>query len=138
MPIIRSSQQKRLSLEEFYAEMVETSTNAYTDIGNKMLDLLKVINDIFKDTLIHGLTSHARLILQNADDWEADCYVVISSDGMNEYRFEYQMPIGKRPWPNAYVIGIATTLDQARQYLLIAMRESEGWVGNAELESLLS
>lgn len=117
--------------------MVETSTNAYTDIGNKMLDLLKVINDTFKDTVIYGLTSHARLILQNADGWEADCYVVISSDGMKEYRFEYQMPISKRPWPHAYVIGIATSLEQVKQYLLIAMRESEGWVDNAELESLL-
>ncbi|GAB4048698.1 hypothetical protein [Spirosoma litoris] len=137
MPIKRCSEQKRCTLEEFYIELSETSANAYVDVGKAMLAFVDLINDTFKETLIWGLTSHARLILQTKDDSAADSLVVISNIGTKEYYFEYLIPADKRPWKYAYVRGEAYSLAEAKKYLLIAMRESEGWIDNAELRQLL-
>ena len=40
MPIIRCSDQKLITLEEFYTELSDTSTNQYGDVGSKMLEFL--------------------------------------------------------------------------------------------------
>jgi hypothetical protein len=85
-----------------------------------------------------GLTSHSRLILQSADDSASEWYVTINSIGPDYYFFEYLLPANRRPWRNAQVRGEAQSLADAEKYLLIAMRESEGWVGNEELNKLLA
>lgn len=103
-----------------------------------MLQLIEVIDKLFKQTLIWGLTSHARLILQNADDSASDWYVTLSSSGSEYYHVEYLLPVEKQPWSNAQVQGNVQSLAELEKYLLIAMRESEGWVGNEELSRLLA
>lgn len=103
-----------------------------------MIQLIGSIDNLFEQTQIWGLTSHARLILQNTDDSASDWYVTIGSIGHNYYFFEYLLPTSKRPWGNAQVKGETQSLAEAENYLLIAMRESEGWVGNEELNRLLT
>lgn len=103
-----------------------------------MIQFIGVINSLFKQTQIWGLTSHARLILQSADDSASEWYVTISSIGHDYYFFEYLLPANKRPWSNAQVKGETQSLADAEKYLLIAMRESEGWLGNEELDKLLA
>lgn len=137
MPIKRNSDQKRLTLEQFYIELSETSTNSYVDVGKRMIQLIKMINETFKETELWGLTSHARLVIQSEDDWTSKWYVIIASIGTDDYYFEYLMPKDKQPWKNAMVRGEAKSLEEARKFLLIAMKESEGWKGNLELEKLL-
>jgi len=102
-----------------------------------MIALLKVINSLFINTQLWGLTSHARLVIQSKDEWKSDWFVIINSVGLEEYYIEYLLPNHRGPWPNAIVRGEAKNLEEAKKYLLIAMRESEGWVGNKELELLL-
>jgi hypothetical protein len=137
MPIKRSSDQKSMTLEEFYLEFTEKSNNSYTDVGKKMLEMIEMINDTFKDTLLWGLTSHARLVIQAEDNWRADWYVIISNIGTDEYYFEYLLPDEEKPWPNATVRGEAKNLEEAKRYLLIAMHKSKGWFGNEELKALI-
>ena len=48
------------------------------------------------------------------------------------------MPDDKKPWDNATVTGVTTTLEDAKKYLLISMKESGGWQDNNELEKLLT
>jgi len=43
------------------------------------------------------------------------------------------MPENKRPWPYAYVQGVAMSLEEAKKYLLIAIKESGAWENNIEL-----
>jgi hypothetical protein len=43
----------------------------------------------------------------------------------------------KKPWDNATVKGVTTTLDGAKRFLLISMKESGGWRNNEELNRLL-
>jgi hypothetical protein len=138
MPITRCSQQSNSSLEEFYQEVSANKVYDPNDAGGAMIQLISVMNNLFKQTQIWGLTSHARLVLLNLDDSASDWYVTVGSIGHNYYFFEYLLPINKQPWSNAQVKGETQSLAQAENYLLIAMRESEGWVGNKELNSLLA
>ncbi len=136
MPIKRSSDQKSMTLEEFYLEFSEKSSNSYVDVGKKMLQMVELINNTFKDTLLWGLTSHARLVIQAEDNWGADWYVIISNIGTEEYYFEYLLPDEEKPWPNATVRGEAKNLEEAKNYLIIAMYKSKGWFDNEELKAL--
>ena len=138
MPITRCSEQSRCSLEEFYQEVSANKVYDPVGVGDAMLQLIAVINNLFKQTHIWGLTSHARLILQSTDDSASDWYVTLSSSGNEYYYIEYLLPVDKQPWSNAQVKGGVQSLAELEKYLLIAMRESEGWVGNEELSRLLA
>lgn len=137
MPIKRCSDQNPISLEAFYQGLIDTSTNHYKEVGKRMIDIVKVINQTFKETMLWGLTSHARLVIQSEDSWESAWYVIISSIGMEEYYIEYLMPEDKSPWKNAMVRAQAQNLEEAKRLLIIAMNESEEWKGNKELEALV-
>ncbi|WP_123849577.1 hypothetical protein [Chitinophaga lutea] len=95
-----------------------------------------MIDQLFVETALWGLTSHYDLVILPKDDWKSDWYVKVLASSFGEYRFEYLLPENKRPWKNAVVIGVATNLAEAKKYLLIAMLESEGWQGNTELKKL--
>lgn len=137
MPIIRSSDQKNKTLEEFYKEL--TSSNATiveNEIGNAMLSFISMTNKTFIDTVLYGLTSHYALVIQATDKWDDDWFVTVYSIGDKKFQFEYKMTDAKSPWKYATVKGQANTIDEARSYLIIAMTESEGWKGNTELSDL--
>jgi hypothetical protein len=138
MPIVRCSDQKGRTLEEFYKEIGEDKSNPVWEKRSKaMLDFLEMINKNFKETKIWGLTSHDTLVLQSQDSWQSDWYVSINNIGSNEYYIDYKMTEDKQPWPNATVRGVANSLEKAKEYLAIAMNESGGWKGNEEVGGLL-
>ncbi|RPE05928.1 hypothetical protein EGT74_26600 [Chitinophaga lutea] len=134
MPICRCSAQTSKSLKEFYTE-VSSEDNSGVG-GQQMLILIDMIDQLFVETALWGLTSHYDLVILPKDDWKSDWYVKVLASSFGEYRFEYLLPENKRPWKNAVVIGVATNLAEAKKYLLIAMLESEGWQGNTELKKL--
>lgn len=136
MQIKRCSDQSSKTLEEFYIFL--SKQNAYyIDVAKQMLAFIELINQLFKETLIWGLTSHERLVLLNEDNSAAAMSVIIYSIGKSEYYFEYLIPGAKKPWENAYVTGQANSIENAKRYLLIAMNESEGWSNNDELKQLI-
>ena len=137
MPIKNSSDQKGKTLEEFYMELSEHKSNNWVHVGKKMLELIKMINNIFEETQLWGLTSHARLVIQSEDNWESNWYIIIASNGTDNYFFEYLIPEDKQPWEGAMVRGEAKSIKEAKKFLLIAMKECQGWKGNLELERLL-
>ena len=95
------------------------------------------MNELFSETYLWGLTSHYRLVVQAADYSASDWLVTIIAGLTGNFYVEYSLPPSAQPWPNASVRGEAETLAEAERYLLIAMRESGGWAGNAELNNLL-
>ncbi|MBT1711030.1 hypothetical protein KK062_22495 [Fulvivirgaceae bacterium PWU5] len=138
MPIQRSSDQKRQTLREFYIELKNYDSNpVWATRGQAMLDFLDLIDQNFKQTKIWGLTSHDTLLLLAEDNWESGWFVAISNIGTTGYHFEYRMPEHKSPWPNAIVKGVAPTIQDSMGYLAIAMKESEGWPDNKEVNKLL-
>ncbi len=50
--------------------------------------------------------------------------------------FEYKMTESKSPWKYAIIKGQANTIEEARDFLIIAMTESGGWTENKELRKL--
>lgn len=137
MPIIRCSDQKSKTLEEFYSELkTETSTIVENEIGKSMLQFICMVNETFTETIIYGLTSHYSLVIQSKDKWESDWFVTVYSIGDKKFQFEYQVPERKAPWKYATIKGQANTIEEAKDYLIIAMTESEGWAENKELKKL--
>jgi hypothetical protein len=135
MPLIRSSEQKRLTLEEFYKEFIPDKVKTFADVGTPMLNVIKIINEIFKETKIFGLTSHATLMLLNDDSSTSPWFVALNGV-QDEYYIEYLMTPDKQPWPNAKVKGGTKSLDEIKKLIIIAMTESGGWTNNKELEKL--
>lgn len=135
MPITRSSEQGSMTLEEFYTDFFSGGHPSYQEAGKSMLQLISMINGMFPETTIWGLTSVARLVLQNEDNGAGEWYVILASS-VDTFYIEYLLPESKRPWNNAYVHGEAQSLEQLRQYLLIAMQECGGWPDNTELKRL--
>jgi hypothetical protein len=107
MPIRRSSDQGSETLEEFYIQFSKTGTSQYADVAKKMLTLIEMINQTFKETQLWGLTSHTRLIIQSEDSSESKWFVIIENVGTDDFYFSYLMPVDKRPWEGARVQGQA-------------------------------
>lgn len=137
MPIIRSSDQKSKTLEEFYKELTSNkATVVENEIGKVMLSFISMINDTFIDTTLYGLTSHYSLVIQRTDNQEGGWYVTVYSIGDKKFQFEYKMTETKSPWNYAVVKGQANTIEEAKDLLIIAMTESEGWTDNKELKKI--
>ena len=142
MPIIRCTEQKRQTLEEFYKSLIPDYVKTFVDVGSPMLNVIKLINETFKETTIYGLTSHAILLLLNKDSSLGPWYIAINGretarEGKrNEYYIEYLMTSDKQPWDNARIKGATTSLDELRKYIVIAMIESKGWTDSDELRKL--
>lgn len=137
MPIIRSSDQKSKTLEEFYKELTGSNSSVVeNEIGMAMLEFISMVNQTFKNTTLYGLTSHYSLVIQATDNWEDGWFVTVYSIGDKKFQFEYKMTETKSPWKYAIVKGQANTIDEAKSYLIIAMTESEGWKSNTELNKL--
>ena len=134
MPIVRCSDQKHQSLEEFYLERLQEKKSS--DMGKAMLSLIDSLNSAFKQTTIFGLTSHYHLILLSQDSFKTDWYVSVVALDDKHYFIEYLIPEKIQPWPHAKVKGEARSLDDAMKYISIGMSESLGWPNNQELRSL--
>ncbi len=139
MPLLGNSKQnKTRTITDFYLDFSKDKSNpVWEKIGKNMLAFIDLINQTFIETEIWGLTSHSHLILQTQDKWDADWYVTVYCIGGNEYYFEYRLPVDKSPWKYATVKGVAIDFSEVKKYLLIAMKESEGWKDNDELKRLL-
>lgn len=130
MPITRCSAQPSMTLEEFYSPSSLGQWYQYT--GEQMLNFIQEINILFPTTSLFGLTSHNRLMILNTDSSESESFIILSALA-GEYYFEYLIPTDLAPWNGAYVRGTAKSTEEAKTFLLIAMRECRGWVGNHEL-----
>ncbi len=134
MPLIRCSDQKNKTLEEFYKELTSNNvTIVENNIGNAMLSFISMVNETFKETTLYGLTSHFSLVILAEDSWKSDWFVTVYSIGDNKFQFEYKMPKNESPWNYAVVKGQANTIDEAIDFLIISMTESGGWTDNKEL-----
>jgi len=138
MPLIRCSEQKRQSLEEFYTEWASESDKISSTIGKSMLKIIDLINKTFTETKIYGLTSHAHLLLLSENNSMSDWHVVLIANGLKEYHIEYQMTKDSQPWENATIKGATKSIEEFKNLIIIAMSESQGWSKSAELNKLFT
>ncbi|RYE47310.1 MAG: hypothetical protein EOP48_21515 [Sphingobacteriales bacterium] len=135
MPLTRSSEQKRQTLEEFYSEWASSKEIISSNIGKTMLSVIERVNSTFLETKIYGLTSHAHLTFRPDDSNGNEWYVAIIANA-DEYHIEYRMTKDKRPWKDATVKGATKSLDEFMTYIIIAMTESGVWSKSEELKRL--
>lgn len=139
MPINVCKNHSSKSLIGIYEEVANYDSNpVWKKKSEAMISLINEINRIFTTTQIWGLTSHDRLVLLTENRWDSRWHVIIENIGNNEYYFEYLIPDYKSPWENGTIKGVASSIEEAIKYLGIAMRESEGWIGNPELNNLIN
>ena len=92
-----------------------------------MLSLLARLRALPDDRHVWGLTSHYRLGLLVADNYESPCFVTVVGLHERSYFVEYLMPERVAPWPRAYVRGEAGSEDEAVQMIQTGIEKSEGW-----------
>lgn len=137
MPLIRSSDQKSKTLEEFYSELIESQKNMIQqNTGKAMLSFISLVNQLFINTILYGTTSHDILLIQATDNWEDGWFVAIYAYEDATIQIEYKMSKMKSPWQDAIVKGQTNSIEEAVNYLIIAMMECEGWKDNNELNIL--
>lgn len=81
MPVTRCSAQKRRTLEEFYQDWANEDNCVSANLSRLMMNVIGMINTTFEETKIYGLTSHAYLLLHEADNDESGWYVAIIVNG---------------------------------------------------------
>jgi hypothetical protein len=129
MSLKRITDQKSRTIEEFYLDLAEEQiSEPWRKSGRAMFALVEKLNNIFKSETIWCLTSLYRLVLLKENDWKSAWFVIVSCSESEEFHIEYLIPNDLKPWDGARVCGGATSLDQAVNYILIAMRNSHGWV----------
>jgi hypothetical protein len=139
MPLHRSPVQGRQTLQEYYQAIANSKNPVDRLVGQQMGQLLAVLNDLFPQMPLWGLTSMARLGLSSDSEFTNAWFVLVSSAIIpDSYQLEYVLPANQRPWEHAVVQGQSYSVEQTKRYVLIAMRESEGWVGNVEFEAVLA
>lgn len=133
MPVQRCPEQTGLTIEEFYSE--KEMGLRYACTGKPMLQFIAMINALFPETLLFGMTSHFRLRIQKEDLPGLDWFVIVSAVASDFY-FEYLMPEQKAPWKNAYYAEQPPHWTKQKKYLLTAMNECGAWRHHAELHQL--
>jgi hypothetical protein len=126
MQLERCSEQRRLTLDQFYAEWIRPDGEIGVD-GQAMLDLIAALRACPDPRIAWGLTSLATLCLLAHDPGESSWYVRVIASGHDHYVIEYLMPAASAPWPKAHVKGEAASLDEAVAMILTAMDRCEGW-----------
>jgi hypothetical protein len=96
-------------------------------LGEKMLRLIDRLEVLPDERRVYGMTSHFSLCLLAEHDYLSPTFVVITPSVLQRYDIEYLMPERLAPWPHAYVKGVASSVDEAVEMVLIAMEKSEGW-----------
>jgi hypothetical protein len=132
MPLVRSPEQKRATLDEFYAEIAGWSNPGSSKGGTQMRRLIKRINEALLTTGVWGLTSHAHLLLHATPDYAAPWFVSVVAYG-DQIVIEYKLPANTAPWKDAVVRGVASDIETALMYVKIAMLRSGGWPQCSEM-----
>jgi hypothetical protein len=127
MHLTRCHDQESKTLDEFFERVSRRDDVVCREGGKAMLDLIARLRALPDSREVYGLTSHHRLCLLAADNYQSPWFVIISALDKRNYFVEYRMPDDVAPWPGAYVRGYTSSVDRAVQMILTAMEKSEGW-----------
>lgn len=131
MPLIRCPHHHHKSLEQFYTEISMGGDDA---IGKSMLEIIRRINDLFKEATIYATTSLYQLKLLSDNCGQSPWYVSIISLSPEYSWVEYLIPENEQPWSNTWVRGEVNSHDELTRCIIIAMTKSGGWPDNKELK----
>jgi hypothetical protein len=134
MPLLQHPDQARENLRSFYTQ--DQWTGAYREMADSMLAFLDMMDELFPETMIWGMTSHLRIGMMSAPE-QTNWHIIVAPHTGNSFFVEYLLPEAKAPWDNAWVRGEADNFESLKKYTLIAMKESGFWEGNKEVAKQL-
>ncbi|MEQ9490543.1 MAG: hypothetical protein RIM72_16285 [Alphaproteobacteria bacterium] len=100
--------------------------SSWAEIAERMLEVLPHLEKVCASADVWGLLSHYRLCLLSRRDYRSRPHVVVFA-GPGGYMIRYQMTSADAPFPNAIVEGATTNVEEAAQYVAIAIDRSGGW-----------
>jgi hypothetical protein len=121
MEIHQVSDSRPQTLEQFYTA-IQAEGHPWDVYGQMMLVLLRHLRQQVAGGNQWAYTSHNYLVLSDVDRTDRG-RVWISVNGSN-YRIEYFLPRDLAPWPNAKVVGFASTVAEASQMIVAALHHA--------------
>jgi hypothetical protein len=114
------------TVEEFYREMAATRVvDRERRQPRFMLDLLRELSADGPGPVVWGLTSHERLALLAADDWDSRTLVLIEPTPAGTWQIQCALPADRAPWPEAVVWGYTEELAEAVRRVRLGLE----WAG---------
>ena len=121
---------------DFYRRLAATSSHSFSvELAEGMIRLIDRLEAEFPVTHVRLLTSHHSLILMDAPTYDGGAWLVtIRHISGEEHSLSYAMPARESPFPRpaeAHVSAIG--IEQAVEFIKVAMRASGDWPGSPEL-----
>ncbi len=136
MPLERIPYQGVETFLEFYKKNATMGDELFHKKTEHMTNAVHLINKIFTETVLYGETSHLRIGLI-PNETENQPKVRIANIGFKEYYYvSYEIPKEIAPWDHAWVEGKQVSFEELEKYILLAMKKSEAWDENPELNKL--
>ena len=119
---------------DFYRRIIEADPSDSKN-AQAMIRLIDRLDAEFPTTDVWLLTSHYHLILMDAPTYDGGEWLVTIQGTMGEeHLLSYLLPARDSPFSRpSQVHTTAMGLDQAVEFIKIAMRSSGGWPGSPEL-----
>lgn len=127
MPLQRITHQNAVSILDAYSIDKPTETQSQKDVNIAMTEIINRLNEHLQDKVVLCYTSLNDIILVNEDTWNTPKYVTFFGQSTKDYTIQYLMPKDISPWEYAYVRGKAKSPEQALEYILIAMNNSNAF-----------
>jgi hypothetical protein len=116
------------TVADFYHAMAEQGgSERDRRLPLRMLALLQQLTAGGGGPVVLGLTSHERLALKLADDWQSPTLVFIEPTVGGAWWVECAMPADRCPWPGAVVRGYTEDPAEAARRVRLGLR----WAGLA-------
>ena len=124
MPVIRTENQSKQSLQEFYDFLVGQS-ESWKNTRDSMINLINALNKEFPNEIFYALTSHSRLVILKNKETLSDWLVIFSSSFPNEYHIDAMLPDKKSIWENSRITTNVKGVEKAIEYFKLALKNLE-------------
>lgn len=124
MPVIRTENQSKQSLQEFYDFLVSQS-ESWKNTRDSMINLIDALNKEFPNKTLYALTSHSRLVILKNEETFSDWLVIFSSSIPNEYHVDAMLPDNKSIWKDSRITTNVIGVEKAIVCFKLAIKNLE-------------
>ena len=128
MPLLRNL---KTPFTESYRTLTGDGTGKVSEVSKLMIGFISLVNEIFQETEIGGLTSHASILILDQND-KKSVIGRISAEDLTHYKFEYGEGFLKDSGQN-HIVKVPVQNEKGVKEEFLSMLESTGdWNNNKE------
>lgn len=121
MPIIRTEEQSKQSLQEFY-DFLAGQSEGWKNTRDSMINLINELDKEFPNEIFYALTSHSRLVILENKETFSNWLVIFSSSIPDEYHIDAMLPNDKSIWENSRITTNVKGVEKAIEYFKLALK----------------